>query len=310
MPIEDPSATGHALSPSRLHILPWGVAFGMTDIGPVRQKNEDNFLIDEALELVMVTDGMGGHAEGAMASATALVAVQQFLRGVVRDTAQHEEGGAPALAALAWQDPDATGLDPNTPAVHLASQAIEFANTALYTYNVAHGRKQDGMGTTLTGLWQCPFSESLLFFHVGDSRLYRYRAGSLIQLTRDQTLYQQALDMGAIANLPARNLLLQAMGPSPEVTPEIRMLQPECNDLLMLCSDGLHGSVPHGELEHTLATTSKNTLEITCKQLIELAKAYGGRDNITVLLVWLTCPPRESQQPSSMARNTSAVGSS
>ena len=309
MPFEDPSAPRHALSPSRLHTLPWGVAFGMTDIGPVRQENEDNFLIDETLELAMVTDGMGGHAEGAVASATALVAVQQFLRGVVRDTAQHEEGGAPALAALAWQDPDATGLDPNTPAIHLASQAIEFANTALYTHNVSHGRKQDGMGTTLTGLWQCPFSESLLFFHVGDSRLYRYRAGSLIQLTRDQTLYQQALDMGAIANLPARNLLLQAMGPSPEVTPEIRMLQPECNDLLMLCSDGLHGSVPHGELENALIMASEDTLETTCERLIGLAKAYGGRDNITVLLVWLSCPPRDAQQPSSMDGNTSAVGS-
>jgi len=120
---------------------------------------------------------------------------------------------------------------------------------------------------------------------VGDSRLYRYRSGVLQQLTRDQTLYQQALDLGDFEDLPARNLLLQAIGPAAEVTPEIRVLQAEPDDVLLLCSDGLHGSVPHGEIEQSLANATQATLGLVCEKLIGLAKDYGGRDNITVMLV-------------------------
>ena len=286
MPTENISARWTALSPSRLHVMPWCVAFGMTDIGPVRQRNEDNFLIDETLQLLMVTDGMGGHAEGAVASAAALVATQQFLQRAVQDTHRNPTFDRVAANAPAWRDPDATGSDPHTPALHLAGEAVQFANTELYAHNLAHGRKEDGMGTTLTGLWQCPITDALVFFHVGDSRLYRCRSGALIQLTRDQTLYQQAVDMGAIENLPSRNLLLQALGPSADVTPEIRVLQTERHDVLMLCSDGLHGSVPHGEIERTLAMATHDSLGPTCEKLIGLAKDYGVRDNITVMLVW------------------------
>ena len=125
----------------------------------------------------------------------------------------------------------------------------------------------------------------MVFFHVGDSRLYRQRGGLLEQLTRDQTLYQQALEAGMVENLPARNLLLQAVGPSPRVTPEVRSLQVTAGDVLMLCSDGLHGSVPHGEIETQLTIVTADTLEPACARLIGLAKEYGGRDNITVMLV-------------------------
>lgn len=280
-----------ALSSSRLHVLPWCLAFGMTDIGPVRQRNEDNFLIDEALQLLMLTDGMGGHAEGAVASAAALVAMQQFLQRTVQHSDSNPMRDRAAADALAGRDPDATGSDPHTPAVQLTSDAVDFANAELYAQNLARGRTEGGMGTTLTGLWQCPFNDTLVFFHVGDSRLYRFRSGALIQLTRDQTVYQQAFDMGAIENLPARNLLLQALGPSAHVTPEIRVLQTERHDLLMLCSDGLHGSVPHGDIEQTLGLATQDTLGPTCEKLIGLAKDYGVRDNITVLLVWCGSSP-------------------
>ncbi len=278
-----------ALSPSRLHAVPWGVAFGMTDIGPVRTSNEDNFLIDEALQLIMVADGMGGHAAGAVASAASLIAIRQFLQHAALDAAPSATPEVDAAATLIRRDPEATGSDPNTPAVSRLMDAVKCANSELYAQNLTQGRTQGGMGTTLTGVWQCASNEALILFHVGDSRLYRCRAGTLIQLTRDQTLYQQALDRGAIENLPPRNLLLQAVGPASDVVPEIRTLRVERNDLLMLCSDGLHGSAPHGEIEQALASATESTLEKTCTQLIELAKEYGSRDNITVLLVW--CRP-------------------
>ncbi|MDB5950262.1 MAG: Serine/threonine protein phosphatase [Massilia sp.] len=271
-----------ALSPSRPHRLPMGTAFGATDIGPVRKSNEDNFLIDEALGLVMVADGMGGHACGEVASAGALEAVRDYLalHGAQLPGQQDDPARQPRLE----DDPDATWSDLAMRAVALAYDAIEFANRALYAQNLARGRPESGMGTTLTGFWRAGPDVPLVLFHIGDSRLYRLRGGRLDQLTRDQTMYQQAIDAGLIDNLPARNLLLQAMGPDPRVTPEVRAHLVEPGDLLMLCSDGLHGSVPHGEIEAVMAVADEPTLASACRQLIALAVDYGGRDNITVVM--------------------------
>ncbi|WP_332876528.1 PP2C family protein-serine/threonine phosphatase [Massilia sp. S19_KUP03_FR1] len=266
------------LSPSRLVRLPIGVAYGATDIGPVRQGNEDNFLIDEALGLAMVADGMGGHAAGEVASAGALTELRAYL-------ARHAAGLTRAPAPAAPPDPDTTWSDPAAGAVRLLHAAIEHTNASLYAQNCARGRLDGGgMGATLTGFWRAPGANApLVAFHVGDSRLYRWRAGLLEQLTRDQTLYQQALEAGMLDHLPARNLLLQAMGPSASVTPEVRAHRVEPGDVLMLCSDGLHGSVPHGEIEALLAGAHGGNLDAVCARLIEMATAYGGRDNITVL---------------------------
>ena len=299
-------STWQPLSPSRPHQLPMAVAYGATDIGPVRSSNEDNFLIDETLGLAMVADGMGGHEAGEVASAGALTALRDYVRehgaawlgaglgapaagadGLAGRGADDTGGGVHAAHHGAdASDPDATWSDPTMGAVGLVHDAIEFANHSLYSENVARDCADGGgMGTTLTGVWRPSAEAPLVLFQVGDSRLYRQRDGMLEQLTRDQTLYQQALDAGLVENLPARNLLLQAMGPSPIVAPEVRSLLLQPGDVLMLCSDGLHGSVPHGEIAAALADTRVDTLAPVCARLIALAKEYGGRDNITVLVV-------------------------
>lgn len=266
------------LSPVRLHRLPAALAFGATDIGPVRKGNEDNFLLDEALGLAMVADGMGGHAAGEVASAAVLTGLRAWLA---------EHGAAlkpPGMAAGAGADPDATWPDPAAGAVRLLQAGLAHANASLYAQNRAHNRAGAGMGTTLTGFWRPSACAPLVLFHVGDSRLYRLRGGVLEQLTRDQTLYQQALESGLFDNLPPRNLLLQAVGPSASIAPEVRSHLALAGDVLMLCSDGLHGSVPHGEIETALAGAHAGNLGPTCAALIEMAKQYGGRDNITVVI--------------------------
>jgi serine/threonine protein phosphatase PrpC len=268
------------LSPSRIHRLPLATAFGATDIGPVRSSNEDNFLIDEALGLAMVADGMGGHDAGEVASAAVLVAMRDYLREHGADL----HAGDPGYDFIT-ADPDATWSDLAMRAVSVLHDAIDYANHQLYAQNLARNCPEGGMGSTLTGFWRPSFDTPMAFFHVGDSRLYRQRGGQMEQLTRDQTMYQQALDAGVIENLPARNLLLQAMGPAPEVIPAVNSQLLLAGDVLMLCSDGLHGSVPHGEMEAVLAAVTEATLAAACARLIELAKQYGGRDNITVLLV-------------------------
>ena len=253
---------------------PLGLAdvHGLSDTGTVRAHNEDCFLIDRALELVAVADGMGGHRAGARASAGALAALQACL------------ATQPDPTAIAPSDPDATAVNQRWRHAVALGQAVERANAALYAENRQHGHLDGtGMGCTLTGIQVLPALAAFTAFHVGDSRLYRYRDGVLAQLTRDQTAYQLALESGAPGALPPQNLLLQAVGPAALVTPEIAMHDARRHDVLLLCSDGLHGWVPHGELEQTLAEP-RAPLAALCATLIDLAKQHGSRDNITALL--------------------------
>lgn len=265
----------------RIHRLPSVLMYGLTDIGPVRSNNEDNFLIDDTLGLAIVADGMGGHDAGEVASAAVIEAVRNYLREHSAELfdAAEDDGKLPAEP-----DPDATWSDLAMRAVAMLHDAVDAANQVVYAANLAGNRPEGGMGSTLTGFWQPVANAPLTFFHVGDSRLYLLRQGELKQLTRDQTLYQEALDAGRIENLPARNLLLQAIGPDREVLPEVRSQIMLDGDLLVLCSDGLHGSVPHGAMQSMLSEVSEQTLESSCQKLVALAKDYGARDNITVLL--------------------------
>jgi serine/threonine protein phosphatase PrpC len=267
------------LSPQCEHRLPAVIVFGATDIGSVRSNNEDNFLLDESMGLAMLADGMGGHAAGEVASAEVLTAVRDYLK-------LHAPGLPPIdTDATLNPDSDITWPDPTAGAKLLLHEAVAHANARIYEENCAR-RCFDGsgMGTTLTGFWRPTSTAPLLAFHVGDSRLYRLRGGVLDQLTRDQTLYQQALETGMLENLPARNVLLQAVGPVPSVTAEVRSHPVLAGDILMLCSDGLHGSVAPGAIEQVLGQVRADSLGQECDQLIAMAKANGGRDNITVLL--------------------------
>lgn len=276
------------LSPSVYHSLAMGKAYGLTDVGVVRTSNEDNFLIDQNLGLIMIADGMGGHEAGEVASKEVLLAMRDFIHKV--SPADQKEADGPTTFSPAhdasFYDPDATWSDDTMPAIMTLFDAVEFSNSLLFAQNLANQNGEGhGMGTTLTGIWQFQKNGPLLVFHVGDSRLYRYRAGEFHQLTRDQTLYQQALEEGLMDNLPPRNMLLQAMGPYETVKPEIKPYPVQSGDLYMLCTDGLHGSVPHGTIVEIMAKTSAVNLEQTCTELISLAKDHGSRDNITVIML-------------------------
>lgn len=275
------------LSPSTPHRLAAGTAFGMTDTGTVRPSNEDNFLIDTALGLVAVADGMGGHESGEIASADALTSLVQFLHA----STDADGDGVPANFRPSPFDPDSTDPDGMASEAALAAMvtlhdAVEFANQRMYQTNLANRRGDGGgMGTTLTGLWQPAPGSPLLVFHVGDSRLYRYRAGRLTQLTRDQTMYQEAIEAGATEHLPPRNLLLQALGPSCDTHPDLRIEAAEAGDLYLLCSDGLYGATADERIAAVLAGATMERLGECCKELIATALRDGSRDNVTAVLL-------------------------
>lgn len=259
-----------------------GSAYGITDIGTVRRSNEDNFLIDPAFDLAVVADGMGGHAFGGLASSEALLVLHQYLREARENHLHLRQLRADSSRTI---DPDATTPDLGVLAVSVLFNAIVHTNQALYSQNVSHQRTEGGMGTTLTGFCR-PFADGeLVFFHIGDTRIYRVQSGCLEQLTQDQTLYQQALDAGISTDLPPHNILLQAVGPCAQVQPVVSLLALQPNDVLMLCSDGLHGVVSLQQIQDVLAATDDNGLQQSCHRLVDLAKANGSRDNITVVIV-------------------------
>ena len=267
------------ITPSIYHRLALGSAYGITDVGLVRRSNEDNFIIDTETGLVAVADGMGGHDGGEIASYTVLSALRDAIAAAMR-------APAPLSAPPATHDPDATWRDQHMPAVLAVHQAVEYANAQVYAANVrAENTEGGGMGTTLTGFWHVREGGPLIVFHVGDSRLYRMRNGELSLLTRDQTMYQQALEEGMSDNLPPRNLLLQAIGPQEEVVADVKACTPEPGDLYLLCSDGLYGNTPHAAMAVVMEGASAQTLDLCCTTLVDLAKAHGSRDNITALLV-------------------------
>jgi serine/threonine protein phosphatase PrpC len=271
------------LSPSVEHQLAQGYAFGMTDTGTTRSSNEDNFLIDEHLGLIAVADGMGGHEAGEVASSDALTSMAHFLRS--RAGIAPRPRFQPRACDFHQSAHESTWNDDTRAAMITIHDAVEFANQSMYQTNLENRRGDGGgMGTTLTGMWQPVPNGPAFVFHVGDTRLYRLRQGRLDQLTRDQTLYQHALDQGASHNLPPRNLLMQALGPASGIRPELQTHLVAPGDLFMLCSDGLHGALEHGDIAAVLAEAAASDLGATCAQLIEMAKQDGSRDNITVVL--------------------------
>jgi len=252
------------LSPPVLQQMAMGLAYGLTDVGTVRPSNQDNLLLLPEMNLVAVADGMGGHVGGDIASTEALLLVWKHLR------AQHTPGS------------DAESL-------RQLHEAVLFANSTLFRNNSAAGLADGyGMGTTLTGMWQPHADGPSFIFHVGDSRIYRYRDGQLVQLTHDQTLYQQALEAGMKGILPPRNLLLQAIGPGEEVRPDVFSHQMAPGDVYLLCSDGLYGATAHEALSALLANAAPDKLPETCAALVEKAKQDGSRDNITAVLLLCT----------------------
>ncbi len=236
------------------------VAAGFSDCGQVRDHNEDTFRIDSELGLFVVADGMGGHADGEVASSLAVETVFKMLSG--------GKGGNDGSC--------------NTEKLR---SAIESANNTIYENAQVHTERK-GMGTTLTLMcWdRCRF----YFGHVGDSRAYRLRGHELIQLTRDHTWVDMQVRAGVLSPEEAehagmRHVLVKSLGTQREIEPDIVPADAEPKDRFLLCSDGLSDFVEHNELRNILA--GKGTLVEIARRLIAKANAAGGHDNITAVVI-------------------------
>jgi PPM family protein phosphatase len=235
---------------------PRTVAAGVTDVGRVREANEDAYFVGESI--VAVADGMGGHLAGEVASATALEPVQSLDGRVFED-------GPHAIDALRQ-------------AVVQANDTVSQMARDEPTYR--------GMGTTLTVAMM--EGRRLHLAHVGDSRAYLLRGDRFSQLTDDHTLVQHLVDEGQItreeaATHPQRSIITRAIGVSPDIEVDVLSLELDPGDQLLLCSDGLTGVVEDDEIARELATGDDP--DETLKRLVDAANAGGGPDNVTAVLV-------------------------
>ncbi|MGB0589384.1 MAG: protein phosphatase 2C domain-containing protein [Myxococcota bacterium] len=244
-----------------------------TDVGRVREQNEDNYLVDRKLQLYLVCDGMGGHLSGEVASATAVNVVREQL--------------------LARREVLDAYVDDPTPESAFAvtetfAEAVETASARIYERGMLNP-EQRGMGTTLTGLLLR--GERGFLAHVGDSRIYRTRAGKLEQLTEDHSLYNAMLKSGAklegeeaLGRL--KNAVTRAVGVQSAVEVDTYEVELQSEDRFLLCSDGLTGYLDGDELRDVMQEPDNDLL---VERLIAIANERGGRDNITAVIVEL--PP-------------------
>ena len=240
-------------------------AAGRTDVGLRRNSNEDAFAVRNDLGLFVITDGMGGHAAGEVASSLAVEAMTALL-----EDPDHTWPG------------DAHG-SPVDPRAYLVA-SIKHANNVIRRAAAADPNKR-GMGTTVVAaLTQ---GSSVWLAHVGDSRIYLFREGHLVQLTQDHTVANawiaEGMEVDLAATLPVGKQLARALGPEPTVDVDVREEEMRPGDVLLLTSDGVHGLVDEGELATIL--TEVDSLSEGVERILSRANAKGGRDNSTAILV-------------------------
>lgn len=246
------------------------VSGGVSDVGRVRTNNEDSYQILDSQHLYVLSDGMGGGAHGEVASALAVQTVVKYCTESNEDTDATLLDGAP---------------DTFSEKTRRLQNAVHRANWNIYE-SAQQNPEQRGMGATLTAVWAGP--DKLSIAHVGDSRAYLLRMGSLQQLTSDHSLVAEQVRRGIITAQQAeesemQSVLLRAMGANPKVEVDADEVGIYPGDILLLCSDGLTRIVTEPEIAGTLQAETRPSS--AAQKLVDLANERGGMDNITVIVV-------------------------
>ncbi|MFH1765568.1 MAG: PP2C family serine/threonine-protein phosphatase [Gemmatimonadota bacterium] len=261
--------------------------FAKTDVGRIRDHNEDCYLVvdlsppDPSLtpkvrehtlrekgSILVVADGMGGATAGEVAS--------QMATKVIFDR-----------MVSTWVKDRRTDLRAFS---SFLEEAIQGANQEIHQRSLAEPTLH-GMGTTLTAVGV--LGRDLTFAQVGDSRGYLIRNGQVEQVTKDQSLTRRLIDEGQLTEAdaemsPGKNIILQALGPSPTLDVVLTHRKAFRGDTLVLCSDGLSGVVTEEEIRDTVGRCHDPA--VACEDLVELANSRGGPDNITVIVARLDGP--------------------
>lgn len=240
---------------------------GRSDVGRVRPSNEDHFGYDEGLGVFVVCDGMGGHAAGEVASQIAVDTVLSFFRE-----------RRPNVQEDAYLEDAPLGA-------RLLAEAVKKANDAILGYAEEH-KNTSGMGTTLVAARFCDGIFSIA--NVGDSRIYLFREGQLLQLTEDHSLVMEQVRRGMITVEQARrssaqNIITRALGTDESTLPDLGEFPAQGGDILLLTTDGVLRHVEDSEIRSILLQLP--SLKAACDTLIDAANEAGGEDNSTCMLI-------------------------
>jgi protein phosphatase len=239
---------------------------GRSDVGKVRPSNEDNYGFDLRHGVFVVCDGMGGHAAGEVASKLAVDTVLSYFRDKEPLAADASLADAPLGAQM-------------------LSDAVNKANETILEYVDGHA-STSGMGTTLVA---ARFAEGkFTIAHVGDSRIYLLRGGSLLQLTEDHSLVMEQVRRGILTMEEAKksasqHIITRALGTDDNSPPDLAEFPAEEGDVLLLTTDGVLRHLEDEEIHQILADTKP--LQAACDRLIDCALEAGGEDNATSVLI-------------------------
>lgn len=229
-----------------------------SDVGNKRTLNEDyaSFIETKDYNVYVVTDGMGGHNAGEVASKMAAEGIIDF---IVSNSKIHNK-----------ED--------------ILEMAIKSVNNQIYNY-ASSDEKLSGMGTTVTAVYKV--DGDIFIGNVGDSACFGIKEKTLFKITKDHSLVQELVDYGTISEKealshPKKNIITRAVGTSNDVLVDIFKVDSNEYEMFLLCSDGLTNEISKEEIGKVIYTSQ--SLDIACERLINLAKVNGGRDNITILL--------------------------
>lgn len=245
------------------------ISYGVTDVGLKRDKNEDNLLINDELNLFVVADGMGGHAGGEFASQIAVSTIESF---IVQNLDNE------------LTDPKATQDTTRHPITEKLKRSIQMAGDTIYQKAVQNPDLR-GMGTTTVAMMLA--NGKAFIAYVGDSRIYLVRQGQCKQLTEDHSLVNEQVKAGIISaedakNHQLRNIITRSVGYQEEVEIDTLIVDVQPSDRLLMCSDGLSNFLEDREIADLLG---KQELQDSAQDLVDLAIERGGDDNITLIVL-------------------------
>lgn len=238
-------------------------AFARSDIGKIREMNQDNYYVsdpNDSVKLFIVADGMGGYKGGEIASKLAVDSTKNYIMNNFEAIKKEKEN-----------------------ILDLIRNAIEYANMVVYEKS-KEIEEYSGMGTTID---ICIIYTGRVYIgHVGDSRVYRLRKDFFRKLTTDHSYVEQLLKEGNITkeeayNHPKKNMLTKALGCTAFVEPDVMVKGFQKDDILLMCSDGLTNMIRENEIYEII----KNNPESACDKLINKANENGGLDNITAVII-------------------------
>ena len=239
------------------------IAYAKSDVGKVREMNQDAYYISDSsseVKLYLLADGMGGYKGGEIASNLAIKCTKNYIENNFKETPKDRES-----------------------LIQLIASSMEYANMVVYEKS-RENKEYEGMGTTLEVC--LIYNNKAYIGHIGDSRIYRIRKTFIRKLTTDHSYVQKLVKDGTITKEEAevhqkKNMLLKALGCNAFVEPDVAVKGFLKEDILLISSDGLTNMVKQEDI-FQIAT---GNIEKAPQRLVDLANENGGMDNITVVII-------------------------